>query len=156
MDGRLEACKVIEEHPAGAGFGASVVALAPLYELPPMKRATCNSVFNRAVISNGWPQNETVSDWIKKPTDSDVERSYPKEALRKRMWGAGAVRCEVPAGGGTLKECKIIYEEPIGHGFGAAILSLTPLFRISGAVRDGRPEEDEVVIPINFRFPDVC
>lgn len=153
---RLEACKVIDEHPEGAGFGEGVVALAPLYELPPMKRAACNRMFNRAVISNGWPQNQTASDWIKKPTASDVARSYPKKALRKGVWGAGAVRCMVPAGGGTLKDCKIIYEEPVGYGFGAAILSLTPLFRVSGAVGDGRPTEAEVTIPLNFSFPNAC
>jgi hypothetical protein len=156
VDGRLDACKVIDEYPAGAGFGEAAVALAPLYELRPMTPAACNRVFNGALISNGWPQNETDSDWIKKPTARDVERSYPKAALRKGVWGAGAVRCEAPAGGGTLKDCKIIYEEPVGYGFGAAILSLTPLFRISGAVQDGRPAKDDVVIPINFSFPNVC
>lgn len=156
VGGRLEACKVIDEYPEGAGFGEGLVALAPLYKLPPMKRAACNRMFNRAVISNSWPQNQTASDWIKRPTASEVARSYPKEALWKGVLGAGAVRCKVPAGGGTLQDCKIIHEEPVGYGFGAAILSLTPLFHLSSALEDGRPVEAEVTIPINYRFPNGC
>ncbi len=156
VGGRLKDCKVIDERSSEVGFGKAVVALAPLYELPKMKSRACERVFNRAVISVGWPQYGTQPDWIKKPTASDVERSYPKAALRSGVWGTGAVRCEVPAGGGTLTGCKVIYEEPVGYGFGTAILSITPVFQVSGAMRDGQPVESTVVIPINFTLGNVC
>jgi len=150
VGGHLEACRVISEHPQDSGLGKAALDLAPLYELPKQKEAVCDKAFHQAIFSVDWPIVDKPADWTLEPSGSDVYRNYPREAQIEGLSGAGAVRCQAPAGSSAFTGCEIIFEDPAGHGFGAAILSLTPLFRVSSAVKDGKPVDSEVVIPFNF------
>lgn len=153
---RLFSCKVIDEEPAASGLGDALVALAPFYRLPRMDPPVCERVFNKAVISLDWPHKDVAVEWASKPPGSTLARVYPKPALRKRIWGAGAVRCIVSAGGGAPRDCKVLHEEPTGMGFGEALVAATPSFAFSGAIRDGRPVDSFVIVPINFVLPNIC
>jgi hypothetical protein len=91
-------------------------------------------------------------DWIKLPTGDDFARNYPPEALAAGFDGHAVMRCSVKADG-TLGSCAIISEQPLGWGFGDAMLRLAPYFRMTPPTSDGKPVEGGVVIiPLGWQL----
>lgn len=87
-------------------------------------------------------------DWVRRPRAADLTRALPAEALRRGQDGRARMRCEVSAEG-TLRRCVVLEESPAGLGFGAAALSLAPLFAMTPLKQDGRPVNGGLVaIPI--------
>lgn len=97
-------------------------------------------------------QTLTEPDWVERPTVEQIAHAYPKLASELGMEGAATVSCEVRASG-VLQNCTAADEAPKAFGFAAAALSLTPYFRMSPAVQDGRPMQGEVRVPIRFLLP---
>jgi TonB family protein len=90
--------------------------------------------------------------WLRKPTVEDLARVYPREAVRKRIWGRAVMHCKVTVTG-TLSDCAILEEAPEDMGFGAAVLRLAPKFQMSATTPDGKSVEGaRVDIPIRFQF----
>lgn len=88
-------------------------------------------------------------DWRKKPAGEAIGRVYPYAAQRANEAGRVTLSCTV-AVDGTLKDCKVVSEDPAGFGFGRAALSLTPEMTMNPMTVDGRPRESTVRVPLSF------
>jgi protein TonB len=91
-------------------------------------------------------------DWLRKPTEDDMLRVYPRDALRHRVEGHAVFQCDVTERG-ELADCFVLRETPANQGFGEAALKLTPLFLMRPPTRGGIPVGGaHVTVPISFRF----
>lgn len=88
-------------------------------------------------------------DWLKRPTSSDIQAVWPRDAYRRGEGGKASISCTVTVQG-TLRDCTVLSEEPAGAGFGGAAVILTKQFLMRPGMRDGKPVESTVRIPINF------
>jgi len=95
------------------------------------------------------PAQDREADWLKRPTSDDIKAVWPREAFRKGLGGKALIGCAVTVQG-TLRDCKVLWEEPAGAGFGGAGLALTPQFMMRPALKGGVPVESTVRIPLNF------
>jgi protein TonB len=101
------------------------------------------------------PPSTTIvgPEWAKKATGEDVERVFPTRAKRREINGAATIQCGVVANG-TLTNCTVLEEQPLGEGFGEAALKLAPRFRLKPMLKDGRSVEGGIVrIPLRFLGP---
>jgi TonB family protein len=90
-------------------------------------------------------------DWMKKPTGEDLAWAYPERAARLELSGKATIACDVTTQGGLIG-CRVTSETPLGEGFGAAALKLSPHFQMT-------PSSDpkhlsKVTIPIVFQVPE--
>src|SRR5512141_1137027 len=70
-DGSLEACRVVVDNPAGAGFGKAALSVAPFYRVDmagPRAPAVGEDVWFRY---EAYPA-DTQPDWLRKPTERDL------------------------------------------------------------------------------------
>jgi len=155
VQGGLQHCAVREETPAGKGFGAAALSIAPALRVDPMT-ADGQSVrgdevevpvdFQPAVLHGG--PALTVPQWLRQPSRDDAVHYFPAEArgLAGHVTLEGAVTIR-----GALDRCEVKAETPAGRGFGAAALSFASLFIMRPMTRDGLPVGGaEVIIPIVF------
>jgi protein TonB len=92
----------------------------------------------------------TAPDWRRKATGADVMKVYPGRALRRGVSGAALVACSVSKEG-TLVDCSVIEETPVGEGFGEAALKLTRLYVMRPLTKDGLAVEGgKVRMPLRF------
>jgi TonB family protein len=95
---------------------------------------------------------DTNPDWLKKPSFDDMLYAWPRPALAKGESGIAIIRCIVNKQG-LLQDCSVQSEEPLGEGFGAAALALTPTMLFKPATRHGQLTEASVSIPVTFKSP---
>lgn len=89
-------------------------------------------------------------NWLKKPSQNDLMQVWPADALVRGLSGRAVIGCEVTVRG-TLANCQVVQEEPVGSNFGLAALALTPQFLMKPATLDGKPVAGGTVrIPISF------
>jgi len=105
-----------------------------------------------AAAPSAMGQAETAPDWIKRPRPEDFVAVFPMEAFRRGIGGRAKVSCTVTPQG-TLRDCKVLEEDPPGLGFGAAALALMPQFMMKPATEGGRAVASTVNIPITFASP---
>lgn len=99
------------------------------------------------------PSVITQPDWLSLPSGDDMAKFYPKAAADARIEGRAVLRCTVTAAG-DLADCTAPGEEPVGSGFGEAVLNLAPLFKMKPMTKDGVPVSGgKVAIPIRFVLP---
>lgn len=149
--GALSPCQVVSETPAGKGVGAAFLSLAPKYRLTPEATAAA-TVRGFAVIVESWYQTDKQADWRRRPTAENLVAVWPTTAYEKGLEGQTTLNCIVTPQG-SLSDCVVATESPLGAGFGGAALALTPQLNFWPAQRDGRPVASSVHIPINFRWP---
>ncbi|WP_337188808.1 hypothetical protein [Phenylobacterium sp.] len=89
------------------------------------------------------------ADWLRKPTAETLWAVFPVAAYQKGRSGRAIIACAVTVQG-VLRDCRAESEEPQGFGFGAAAVALSPQFLMRPALRDGKPVESMVRIPINW------
>jgi protein TonB len=90
--------------------------------------------------------------WLSRPTAAQLIKVYPDKALYASKSGHVVMHCSVTPEG-KLSDCKITQETPKGFGFGAAVLSLVPLYRLEPVTAGGTAASDGTVdIPVDFRI----
>ncbi len=81
-------------------------------------------------------------DWLKRPDAADVLAVWPSAAWIKGLGGRAVISCRVTLQG-ALADCSVNREEPVGAGFGAAAIALSPQFLMKPGIRDGKPVEHD-------------
>jgi TonB family protein len=147
-DGALTDCRVDTEKPAGQGFGAAALGLAPLYRIK-TKDDDGAPVAGRAVKQDVQflAPGDTNPEWAGKPSGQAIGLAWPRAAMAKGLGGRARLRCKVTVEG-FLDACKVASESPAGYGFGVAALQLAAQFRMKPAIRGGVPMTGEITVPI--------
>ncbi|HEY8571251.1 hypothetical protein [Phenylobacterium sp.] len=78
---------------------------------------------------------------------------WPDAALRARVRGQVVLTCKVNVHG-LAETCRVAYEQPLGHGFGAAALSLRPTLTLTPKAGPDGPIPSEMNVAIEFKPPN--
>jgi TonB family protein len=149
LQGTLRGCKIDSESPAGEGFGAAALALAPQFVLRPL---TVNGAARESEITipitfqcpdgmqsgsflkpNCRPETMGTSRilsgvvWGAAPTFDDVLAAYPDKARERKASGVASLSCIINATG-KLGDCDVMSEQPENLGFGSAARKLAAKF----------------------------
>lgn len=89
------------------------------------------------------------ASWIYRPTDAELRRFWPPDAVRDRVSGHALLACRVPRSG-RPERCWVVSDTPAGIGFGAAAVQMAPLFRIRPVLRNGKVLPVPVIVPVAF------
>ena len=145
--GALSDCRVMTETPAGEGFGKALLSLAPLYRLSPDKAKRLPD--HQITVVGEWPLWDHPPSWRRKPRPEQLLAVWPREALRRGLNGYALINCLIAPQGG-LYDCLVIEEKPVGNGFGAAVIALTPQLLMNPPLHNGQPTFGSVAIPVSF------
>ena len=146
VEGTLRGFRVLSESPAGLGFGAAAMALAPQFLMKPATKAGV-PVASRVQIPVDFQRpdralgsrirssttdvqtNAVFSDvsWVSAPSHQEVMAAYPAKARAEGVGGSVTLMCKFTRGGG-LAACQEAREEPAGYGFENAARALTSRF----------------------------
>lgn len=165
--GALEGCVVESETPAGMGFGAAALVLAPTFAMKPAMqdgkpvRSTVGIPIKWAAPGGGDLGSRLVSRgmtmlqdpvWASAPSFADMRAAWPAQATGD--FGHVSVRCGFTREG-ALRACRVLDETPVGKGFGNAALKLVaPKFRVQVNPADAdRLMRDQIDVPIQFLNP---
>jgi len=162
-EGALRDCVVLNEEPAGMGFGGAAIALTPQLL---MKPATANGVpvpskigipveFPNFMPPDAAMQTSAVATgvrWTQAPSFDEVVAAYPAKAREKGVTGRATLVCSF-ADDGRLKNCSTLTQTPASAGFAAAAKKLTPLFVGPTERPDGKPMKG-VLVQIPFTFTE--
>lgn len=87
--------------------------------------------------------NVTVirADWAEMLSWADIHPFHPRAALAKGMSGEATITCQVRRNKRAYN-CLVRSEQPVGHGFGAAAVAMTRLYRIHPRKVDGKAIDD--------------
>lgn len=75
--------------------------------------------------------------YVTQPGEPEMKAAYPTSAFTRKITGETKLSCLVAADK-KLTDCRIEKESPADEGFGAAALSLTPLYRLRESDELGR------------------
>lgn len=152
--GREVDCKIIDEVPAGLGFGEAALALSAKERVKTTDGQGASIVGKRFETDFSFvAPGDSNPDWLRKPTASDLAAAFPTKALEDGKAGKATIKCGVTIEG-FLERCVVLFESPAQYGFGAAALQLSAQFRMSPKIRGGKPVPGgDVVIPINWEAP---
>lgn len=95
-----------------------------------------------------------AGDLVSSPSKAEVEASWPARARAKGLGGSAVAHCLVDVGG-ELSGCQVMLERSHA-GFGAALVSLAPKFRLKHAAEGKRPAASEAVITASWPVFDIA
>ena len=166
-DGGLTACTVVEEQPAGLGFGKAALTMASGMALNRWGRDGASTVGARvrapiriddvqeheaAVIPATQVAPGSTPSWVRLPTADEFAGAFPYRASRAGVSGAAVMICNFTSDG-FLRDCRIASETPEGYGFGLAALSMAAKFRLNIPKRDGKSaDEGTITVPVRFNI----
>jgi hypothetical protein len=109
-EGKLTACAVVSETPAGMGFGDATLSATRIWKI------RSEQAFERTVV---WlPPPDCGATWLRAQG-----AYYPEAALRGYVSGRTTAQCDV-GNDGRPRNCKILAEQPLGYGFGEATVRM--------------------------------
>lgn len=159
-EGRLSQCNVLTETPGKRGFGAAARKLAPLFQLSsdPVGGAGRKDVYVNVAVSfvdPATPGARTIAHptWIREPDEAQLA-IFPQAAADKGLTrGVGVADCAI-ASDGSLTDCKVGREDPVGLGFGEAAVRVAQAMQMNPWTDDGRPVDGaRIRLPIQFNKP---
>ncbi len=158
----LRDCKIVNEAPAGYGFGAAALTLADLSKDNPEVSAPKQA--GVVVFAFGLhppsispdtlqPYHLTLlADYAALPDARLMASLYPSQAIGLQIPARVNVDCRVGLNG-KLNSCSVLDETPTGYGFGKAALKWAQSFRMKPKTVDGQPVDGaHIALPIVF-FP---
>lgn len=89
--------------------------------------------------------------WAHEPTEAERRASMPAASRVFHLTGFARLRCTV-VDQGPPEACEVEAEAPAGLGYGAAALSMAPLYRLEPA---SGPSRQTVAIRVKFSPPDL-
>lgn len=95
------------------------------------------------------PARWARTEWIATPTTRAFHANWPPGALARKQSGEVTLSCTIRESG-RPRRCVIVSESPVGAGFGAAALRMSPDFRIRPVRRNGRTVDMPVLVPLAF------
>jgi TonB family protein len=148
-DGRLRACKVVSEEPAGAGFGQAALGLTSRFTGYNSVAPTDFRVDIPIAFSGGPGAPRLVIG----PTSTDYQPLIAKAATVTSVTKAEVMlNCKV-GDKGVLTGCAATSESPAGLGLGDMAVKLGPKFVASLWGANGRPTlGTSVTVPLVFAF----
>ena len=87
--------------------------------------------------------------WIRRPTNAEFARYFPKRARYDGVRGEVKLSCRLRRSG-QPRRCTVVSELPLGYGFGAAAVAMSHTFRIRHVLRNGERTEIPVLVPVTF------
>jgi TonB family protein len=149
-EGFLKDCASIAEEPAGLGFGAAALAIAPKFQMAKVTKdgAPVAGGVVRIPIRFANP-TQMAPGFRRMPSTDDMAKAYPEKALRRKISGVAVIDCGVTTEG-DLSDCALSSETPVNYDFGYAALKLAPLFNLEPRMKNGVPVRYAVSIPIKF------
>ena len=145
--GALSDCRISIERPAGAGFGAALLALAPRYRLLPVLTDRDRPGEADVFIQANWPPADTAPDWQVAPQPGDFAITPTEQVRHFGKPGYALMNCLLgPLG--AAHDCRVAYDDPHGIGFAQMALMFGPMLRLKPARRDGVP----VPVAINIAW----
>lgn len=156
-NGGMSACDVLGESPRGYGFGTAARRLAQ-QSLKAQGVAKDTEVRLPITFSADLAKAGTMTvktpKWAALPTVNEIQAAVPKTEGAANNARVTLV-CDVQAGG-SLSGCAVDREEPAGQGFGPAILTLAPKFKVDLMSAEGMPTVGaKVRVPVRFDLKPV-
>lgn len=180
MDGSID-CVIDSEGPAGWGFGAAAMEVARHFLLAekaangmpaadgritiPIVFAPRNCVASPSAITFEVSASAITSApalapaparvvenpiWVRKPDTHALARLFPAKAQKWGKRGHVVVRCLI-ALDGSLTNCIVTNETPVGWGFGDAALKMAQQFKMGPQTVNGEPTAGGFIdVPITF------
>jgi TonB family protein len=155
--GDMTDCDVLGEEPRGYGFGQAARKLAKEMRGEGLRKdmEVRISMTFAPELARGAPVTVKTPKWAALPSVEDMQAVAPKGD----NGGPNDVRvtlvCDVQAGG-ALAGCVVDREIPAGQGFGPAILSLAPKFKVGLMSAEGMPTVGaKVRVPVRFDLKPV-
>jgi TonB family protein len=150
-DRSLTDCRVALDNPSGIGLSQWLLNTAPYYRLKPVSEGGEPPGADVLLIGD-WLPFDKPPDWLKRPTEGDLEAVWPVEAWKKGEGGKAVITCIVTTQG-ALRDCLVTSESPAGAHFGEAAVALSPQLVFRPATLNGQPVPSPVNIPVNFVMP---
>jgi hypothetical protein len=155
--GALVDCDVLGETPRGYGFGSAARTLVQkslkAEGLVKDSEVRVPITFS-ADLAKGGAMTVKTPKWTELPTVTEIQAAVPKTEGGPNNARVTLV-CDVQAGG-ALSGCTVDREEPAGQGFGPAILTLAPKFRVDLMSAEGMPTVGaKVRVPVRFDLKPV-
>src|SRR3954451_15103130 len=105
------------------------IVSALLVLLPPIGPATAQDISNWAPAAIQGPYEELAAS---KPSDAELMAAWPAAAAKKRQPGNAIAVCSADRSG-AASACRVVRERPARAGFGEALVSLAPRYRLQPA-----------------------
>jgi TonB family protein len=150
-EGRLVRCALVKETPEGMGFGAASLSLSDRFRMKPEATKAHLADGGKVLVPIRWAI-VVHPEWLRLPSVSDLDGEYPRAAKERGINGRAVILCRVKSDG-SLEDCAVIAETPIGYGFGQATIHVSHFFRMKPMQIDGARVDGALVqIPLNWQL----